>query len=369
MTTETETPTPPYLVFFPYLTMAKPVEFAGWWLGPVGDFEGDWPNERFRELAIDLMGAFRDADDNIVERPAILASAEGAIPGELPDSNLFLALQRTIHFGSLCRNPPWSAEAGNEGWWTSTSDNSEIVAWPIDLDQGRVTVARGSMVRIQAGGYTIGDDLIIRAPLELHLPQRRAFDDEVLESVYRVLTEENLGNRDFAHRIGVSIDWLAHAWRNSRSITFANRTVMLKTAFDALTATDKTHRAAAWIESMYCALKTEGVNDEMTEHLLWTSSEEKRHVRHWGDGQSEDCTDLVHWFHSFGEARNEIVHDGLEQNLVYEVDGSAYNGPFVNTGERLLRETITVCLRDFGFEDIWQPEMVRFFKNALGELL
>lgn len=359
---------PLYLTFLPYLTMSGPVAFGGWWLGRVDDFEGNWASARFRDLSLGLLAAFQDADGKPVARPALLARAKDGATGDLPEHSTFQALQRAIHFGSLVRNPYWAPGNSNEGWSTSTSDNSDIVAWPIDITDGRVTKTRGAIVRIKDGGYTIGDELKIRAPLELHLPSPHSMDDEILSGTYEVLMNEALGDRSLAHRIGVSIDWLAHAWRNSRSITFENRIVMLKTAFDALSGTGETYRAAAWLEATFKGLEQDNVDDEDFEELLWSPSEKPRLVRTWSKGKkSEKCTDLVHWFHAFADVRNEIVHEGRASNLSYEMEESAYQGPLSDIGERLLRETIRVCLRSFGFDDLWQPHKHRMLKRAFEE--
>jgi hypothetical protein len=355
---------PSYLILLPYLTMSQPIEFGGWWLGPLADFEGEWHSDQFRDLSTEFVAAFRDASDNPIQRPAILARSDAGVTGELPEPTDFAALQRAIHFGSLIRNPPWQPEEGNEGFWTSTSDNSEIIAWGLDLEGRGVSVTRGSMVRVQHLGYTIGPDLLIRAPLELHLPASRPFDDETLKAVYEILTNEDLGDRLLAHRLGVAIDWLAHAWRNSRSITFENRVVMLKTAFDALTGSDKTHNAAMWIQGKFQALADAGVDDEHSGDLLWSPLDEERHERVW-NGQTVLITDLVHWFHALGATRNQIVHEGSADTLTYEMEGSAYEGPLPNVGERFLRETIQVVLRDFGFDDLWEPHSHRMIKRAL----
>ena len=51
---------------------------------------------------------------------------------------------------------------------------------------------------------------------------------------------------------------------------------------------------------------------------------------------------------SFADTRNSIIHEGAELTGGYEVTGSAYEGPWIHTGERLLRESIKVWLRSFG---------------------
>ena len=87
-------------------------------------------------------------------------------------------------------------------------------------------------------------------------------------------------------------------------------------------------------------------------------------VRTWGKDNTDTCTDLVHWCHALGDTRNQIVHEGSAVSLEYAPGGSAYEGPLVNIGERLLRETVRVCLRDFGFDDLWKPPTFRALKQA-----
>ncbi len=163
----------PVLLFAPYLTLTEKVEFGPWWLGPVSTFDGAWHSDRFKELALQFLGAFRKPNGKPLDDPALLAHKELGAEGELPGKEELRAIQRALHFAVLDRNPDWQPEDGNEGLWTSTSDNSEVFAWPIDLEQGRVTLRRGAMVRVQMGGYQTSDGLAISAPEELWIPWPR----------------------------------------------------------------------------------------------------------------------------------------------------------------------------------------------------
>lgn len=353
----------PVLLFAPYLTMIEPVEFGPWWLGPASSFDGAWHSDRFKELALQLLRAFRKPNGEPLDDPALLGHRELGVGGELPSEEELRAIQRALHFAVLDSNPDWQPGDGNEGLWMSTSDNSEVFAWPINLEDGRITITRGAMVRIHIYGYQISDDLVISAPEELWLPRPWPIDQETLAAIYEVLTAQNLGDREFASRIGLAIDWLALAWRNSPSVTFEQRVVMLKTAFEALTGQSRTYEAADWLDERFGKLAEAGANKWATEHLLWSPLEQKSRI--WKQNANEEkCTDLGHWFRSFGRARNEIIHDGKAQSLTYEAEGSAYQGPYVNIAERVLRETIRVCLRDFGFHDLWVSPLYRKLKRA-----
>ena len=52
-----------------------------------------------------------------------------------------------------------------------TADNAELYAWPIDLEQGRITLCAGYLVSMNIAGYKISDpELILRPSLDLHMP-------------------------------------------------------------------------------------------------------------------------------------------------------------------------------------------------------
>lgn len=76
-------------------------------------------------------------------------------------------------------------------------------------------------------------------------------------------------------------------------------------------------------------------------------------------------TPLQHWFRSFSRLRNDIIHDGRLTSPVYGVEGSAYNGPYLFVGERVLREACRVALRAFGFEDLWKSRALRLTARML----
>ena len=60
---------------------------------------------------------------------------------------------------------------------------------------------------------------------------------------------------------------------------------------------------------------------------------------------------------AFGDARNEIIHEGKLPPLTYSGSNSAYHGPFFFTAEFLLRGVIKVLLStEFGYENAFRPE-------------
>src|SRR5437879_5069045 len=117
--------------------MAKPVQFAGWWLGPLNDFPGPWFNDRFEELVHTLGGAFRDTSDQPLKNIGILVRLERGAGGLLPNGKERPALQAAIDLGFLARNPVYDPEQGNDGWRTVTTDNTELFMQPVDLESSR----------------------------------------------------------------------------------------------------------------------------------------------------------------------------------------------------------------------------------------
>ena len=76
-------------------------------------------------------------------------------------------------------------------------------------------------------------------------PRSRQVDAELLEAAYQVF----VGKHDdvdaaLARRVGIAVDWLAKAWRNTRSVRVEDRIVLLNTGFEALIGTSTTHRSA-----------------------------------------------------------------------------------------------------------------------------
>src|ERR1035437_9812749 len=101
-------------------------------------------------------------------------------------------LQLALHFTVLHANPPWSeGTRGNAGWTTATSDNSTLHYWPVDVDEERVTLSSGVMVRSTVAGYTLKDGVTVPAPEELHLPHRVTLDPEVLAATRSVFVGEH----------------------------------------------------------------------------------------------------------------------------------------------------------------------------------
>jgi hypothetical protein len=350
------------VILAPYLPLRHAVEVAEWWIGPIAIFPGPWADPRAEAMTRGLAAAFQDARGQPLAAPTLVVPQGDQDP---PLAAVF-ALQKALDLTVLDGNPPFDAPH-NSGWTTATSDNSLLIVWPIDLASGGLTLSAGLMVHAMDGGWRIGDDnVVVRAPIELHLPWDRYLDRELLEAAYLVFSGRHTGDTAFARRLELGVTWLSQAWRNTESLRWSDRVIMLKTGFEAVSGRSSASDTAAWLEDRFNRLRTAGVTDFLASHLLWSPGETATRTWVWKRGTPQKCTDLTHWFYSFASARNEIIHEGQAASLDYQVAGSRYCGNMVFVGERLLRETVRVCLGDFGYPDLWKQAAVRALAKVFG---
>ena len=364
----------PHLAFCPYLSVQKVVEFADWQLGPVESFEDRWADVKFKAQSKAFLAKFVDSAGKPVEHPSLLCRRGGWIDGQLPAPEEIEALEVAIAFAFLDENPRRTPKTAGHGWNVLTADNAEPFFWPIDVEAGYVTVTTGLMVRTLGGGYQIGDaELIIRPPLDLHLPLgSHTADAMCLEAVYKTVLSslQKPGANPTADRVKTAIGWLAKAWRNTATVHFPERVVFLKTAFEAMTGTSKSHVSAQKLRQLFEAVPNTSPTD--SELLVWSPAE--RPVHTWtfmknGKPQTVQVTGLEHWFMSFADARNTIIHQGVVPSLAYtNPQNAGYEGPFVFTAEFLLRAVVKVSLAQFGYPDLWRSAVWRAVKAAYAEL-
>lgn len=361
----------PCLLFCPYLPLApdtKPVAFADWELGPLEAFEDRWADPRFKEQATTFLRKFVTPSDETIDNPILLCRKGKQLDGQQPTSDELEALELSLVFAVVDRNPRLNPEDPQEGWGIVTADNADLHAWPIDLDKGRITLTAGELVVVRTGGYQICDpDLVLRPPSDLHMPIGAPYPDPlVLNGIYKTVLSSLLspGKNPTADRVRVALVWFAKAWLNTKAIQWPERLVYLKTAFEALTGTSTNWKSACKLRDIFEALSD--TTKEDSEILVWSPEEEPVHTRNWGDkNQSTLITDLEHWFLAFGDARNTIVHEGRLPELTYSGSNCAYNGPYFFTGEFLLRGLIKVLLSELGYENIWRTELWRICNSAL----
>ena len=235
-----------------------------------------------------------------------------------------------------------------------TADNAELYAWPIDLEQGLITLSAGELVTVNIAGYKISDpDLVLRPPLDLHMPTLAPSPDPlVLTGIYETVLRSlhSPDESSTANRVRVAAEWFAKAWSNTKAVQWPERLVYLKTAFEALTGTSTNWKSARKIREIFEALPHTTEKDSQA--LVWSPKEKPVHTRTWvdknGHHQPTLITDLEHWFTAFGNARNTIIHEGGLPEPTYSGSNCAYNGPFIFTAEFLLRGVIKVLLSELG---------------------
>jgi len=350
----------PVLAFCPYLPLNNVVEIATWRIGPVAAFEDRWADPAFKGRAEAFL--------------TTVGPREGPIDGRLYTDEEIQALQAALDFGFLDANPRATDESRRNAWATVTADNTELFLWPIDVEQGYVTVTRGAMVTTHGGGFRIDDaELQIRSPVELHLPLgTSAADTERLEAIYNVClgSLRTPGASKEADRLRTAVRWLAKAWRNTTSIGPEDRVVFLKTAFEALTGTSESWKSGSRLRKLFEGLKETSPDD--AELLLWSPAEKATHQYTYTKNNAQQTgqrTDLEEWFAAFGEARNSIIHEGVVPALLYnQPGGSAYDGPFVTTAEFLLRAAIKASLASLGYPNIWRSALWRIIAASWEEL-
>ncbi len=288
------------------------------------------------------------------------------------DSEALLSLQRAVDFSVLDANPTWSQEIAAGSWlsWkVMTTDNSEIQIWPIDTGHGFVALETGAIVRTLAGGYQIGEDLHVTPPSELRIPLAGvSLDQQLISSIHQVVSgKDDKIEGDDGRRVGQAIGWLSKAWRNTTSIMHTDRLIFLKTGFEALTGDSSTPGAGRRLRELFEA----GVDSDLGDaDILWSQTEAENWTYLNGKGKEVGGTDLEHWFHSFGRARNAIIHgDVVPPELSYNKAGSAYNGPMFHTADRLLREAIKVRLSMPGRPQLYRSPVVRAVARRLQDAL
>ena len=363
----------PYLAFCPYLDMNEPIEFGDWELGPLAAFEERWADLKFKTQAKAFLAKFVDGGGQQIEHPSLLCRRQGWIDGTLPSPQEIAALEAAIAFAFLDTNP--RCTPSNRQQDAITADNTELFHWAIDVDDGSVTLMTGIMVKTQIGGYRIGDEhLTIRPPLDLpRFIGSCTVEAVCLEAVYQTVWQslQTPGVDVTADRLRTAIGWFVKAWRNTATVKYQERVVFLKTAFEALSGTNKSHRNARFLRQLFEAIPPCTAPLDST-RLVWSAAEKPIHKRTYkknGKTHSDQITDLEKWFMAFAEARNEIIHEGKSPPLEYSGSNAAYDGHFVFTAEFLLRAAIKVRLSSHGYPDLLPSgsDLLRTIQRAVEE--
>ncbi len=328
-------------------------------------FENRWADPKFKAQATAFLQKFVGTDNKPIDNPALICRAGKQIDGEKPSDEELRALQLSLVFAFVDRNPRSLPKGIHEAWAMVTADNAELYVWPVDLDRGRIMLCAGVLVKVNTFGYKISDpELMLRPPLDLHMPTFVSTPDRlVLTGIYKTILRSlrSPGKCSTADRIRVAVEWFAKAWSNSQTVQGPERLVYLKTAFEALTGTNSNWKSACRLQKLFKALPHTIKQD--SERLVWSPEEKPVHERNWvdkcGRSQTVPITDLEKWFMAFGKARNKIIHEGKLTQFTHASSNPAYDGDFVSTAEFLLRGVIKVKLSKLGYDDVWRSEIYR----------
>jgi hypothetical protein len=353
----------PYVLGLPYLPMSEPVEFCGWWLGPLDDFDGQWCSPKFEAMSRSFLASFRDAGGKPIEKSSLLVRSNGGADGVPPTHDEFTALQLALAFAAINQNDYWSPDTQHDTWRVATTDNADLWVQPLDLAGGWISLGRGARVSVTGGGMRVTDrDFLVPAPLELHLPVGVQLDAELLEATYQTLLAPDDAHAYRAATIRVALRWLLKSWQNTTSISWDDRLVFLKVATEALTGEDKNVDSAKRLGAIFAAALDQPGEGVGVDELLW-SPDEPMVTRRWttrgGETRSEEVSQFVHWCCALGDARNALVHgeDGTQHD--YVLADSPYEGSFVEIADRVVREAICVLLGECGYPAVWRRGLTR----------
>lgn len=337
------------VLIFPYLPLPHPIDVGPFRIIPKREIADALAVEPWiLKAASGLLQlyALPDTDPDLARRfGCVVASKTEGIGGAIDRTHLPL-LNRAVLTASLDENPR-TRGGGGGGEEVLTSDNALLYVHPVD-SEGRVTVEYGFMSRLLVAGLQIGSNhALIGVPPELRLPLFAPEPDgEYANAVYDLL-----GRRGDvrAQRLGLAIDWLDIAWRNTRSIDKDVRIVGLRAGFEALLGVRDDFKAER--KKLSTLLEPHDAPAE-----LHTYPNAK------GDPVTERLTDVSWWFTSFCDLRNRIMHGTIVPSADYLFSGEHH----VMLGERRLRDAIKHMVALAGHPEVLQTRLERVVMRAVG---
>lgn len=353
----------PVLVLAAYLSLDSAITIGPWKLISASRFEGPWKSEAFEKRSKQLLGRLAGPDGMALANPTLVVRVSDGANGDPPSVGELNALQLALDFGAICKNPEWGTEdAESFSFRVVTTDNTEIHCWPINIETGFFAFDTGLLNQTLHGGWKLDEkEPLVRCPLELVIPSRTMIDEPVASALYEVITLRTEPSNDIeVGRLRTALGWWSKAWRNTPSLGWEDRIVMLKTAFEALVAESRSRKAAELIENRLKDVAiAAAIHADDVDHLLWSPAEAPRLTRTWSQGgvqRSEVVTDFVHWFCAFSDARNGIVHEGRVPDGLEYAETTKYAGPLFHSADRVFRESIRLILHSYGHPDLWRTE-------------
>jgi len=327
-------------------------------------YSGEWLDTTYKERAEQLLNHFVWVNGETIKDIPIIISAENGADGVVPTEAEGRALQLAIDIGSIDQAMSFT---GDKSQRIVTTDSTELQIWPLSAD-GFVAYPTGLMMRTTHGGWNVKrDDWYVPCPLDVYRPiMGTTLDDRLATAVYETVLKGDIDEANITERrIGIALGWWSKAWRNSVSVSWEDRIVLLKTGFEALLHDSSSYTAAKRLKLLFESAAAQ--SEEDITGLLWVPGETESRLHPFATTEPKFAgvlvTDLVHWFLSFAATRNKIIHDGAAKSLVYDEEGSAYNGYYVFTAERLMREALKIQLELLGHKGLWKTGLARTMGN------
>lgn len=264
-----------------------------------------------------------------------LVAREGHAHFEVePDDDELRALQAAVTFAALNQNPG----VGESEWQVLTSDNLDLFSYRLDTRDRHFATTRGSMVQVKSGGLRFDSpSSSIMAPLELYNASKTiGLEADVADAVYSVVRGPD---DDLSGRLLAAIGWLGLVWRNSPSISWNVRAVFARSGIESLLGSHRAWDGAVALRERFELLRGILGTETPFDELLWNPSETPTFTIKVS-GKDEPATPLQHWYWALSNYRNSAIHTGGEGTDPIHHSGDQYDGAFVWTGERVLRDLI-----------------------------
>lgn len=232
----------------------------------------------------------------------------------------------------------------------ATSETAIISVTPATAVHGDAYLQRGGPLNRQVVGGATGH-MKFPAPEGLISIPILSLDGRLLEAAFSnamsaTASEPSAANQT-EREIHAAIHWYLRAWENSPLNTMPDVLVQLKTSLEALSGSSQSKDGVKALRALYA----EAAVAPGGEALLW-AGEETLYERTTRWGSAEEHPAFEHWFWNFAETRNSIVHDTLDPEMDYALEGSPFVGNIFRVADRVCRELIRVSLSRLGRADL-----------------
>lgn len=220
----------------------------------------------------------------------------------------------------------------------ATTETAIISVTPATAVHGGAYLLRGGPISNQKIGGATGH-MKFPAPEGLISTPTLTLDGPLLDAAFSnamaaTSSEESEANRT-EREIHAAIHWYSRAWENSPLHTMTDVLVQLKTSLEALSGSSNSEKGVKVLRTLYVEAALRPGVDE----LLW-EGEDSQYERTDQRGRIRNVPAFDHWFWNFVETRNRIVHDTLDPEMDYVLEGSPFAGNIFRVADRVCRELI-----------------------------